>query len=405
MYSEADKSIREEISAKGAITFARFMELALYGPGGYYTSGSPISASGDYFTAPSAHPLFGASFAVQLQEMWQALGSPNEFTVVEEGAGNGTLAADISEQSQQLDPAFGSALNYVAVDIAPPKRQHFPVLPLGEAPEQITGCVISNELLDAMPVHRFEMKNGKPLEVFVDIDGDGFVEVLQEPSTPVIAERLGELVSSLPDGYRGEVNAGLEAWAERQVRTLRRGWVLTIDYGFDRPTLYRPERANGSLRTYSQHTLGQNPLLRPGQQDITAHVDFTAVDEAMTKAGFSSADSTTQAQFLAQLGFGAAAEQLHTSALPRHVKRANEAGMRTLLDPEGMGRFVVALHGRDVPDVKLSGFSDGPGDASKFASTPPLLNPERHINLVDPQQGQGSYFEVESFEKLFSDEP
>lgn len=380
------------------------MQIALYGSGGYYTSGTPISASGDYFTSPSAQPTFGALIAVQLREMWKLLDSPERFTVVEEGAGNGGLAADVTDCAMKLDSEFASVLDYVALDIAPPGQTHHPVLSLADAPEHITGCVLSNELLDAMPVHRFEVRANEVFEVFVDYDGESFVETLQSPSSPEIRERLKPFLESLSDGYRGEINLGLAAWAERQSRILDRGWVLTIDYGFERAELYRPDRVTGSLRTYYQHTLGQNSLRHAGKQDITAHVDFTAVDEAMTAAGFSSSGTTTQAEFLSCLRIASALEMLQTSELTRPEKRANESGIRALIEPDGMGRFVVSAHSKNVDDARLSGLiPDALEPVSKITALP-LLQPGRHINLISQRQSAG-YFEVQSFEDLFSDEP
>ncbi len=379
------------------------MEAALYGPGGYYNSGSPISASGDYFTAPTAHPLFGALIAVQLRQMWQLLDKPDEFTVVEEGAGNGGLAADIVETAAQLDSDFHSALRYVALDVVPPETQHYAVLPLAEVPQEVTGCLLSNELLDAMPVHRFQVQGGELLEVFVATEGDEFVEVLQPPSSSELERRLSQLTASLPDGYRSEINLGLDSWAQRQSAVLKSGWALTIDYGFERSVLYGPERTAGSLRTYYQHTLGQDPLLHPGEQDITAHVDFTAVDEAMSKAGFVSAGTAYQAEFLQRLGVHAAAERLRAAPLPRPQKLANQRGIEALIDPNGMGRFVVAAYSRNVETPTLLGLDPNTADSQDQLVSLPLLNPRRHIDLTGHQSG--SYFEVPSFEDLFSDEP
>lgn len=398
-------AIRQAIADHGPITFAEFMQAALYGPGGYYTSGSPVSASGDYFTSPAAHPLFGALLAVQLREMWQRLDSPGHFTVAEQGAGNGGLAADIVEFAPRLDAAFGKALDYLAFDAAPPERQHYPVSPLSKLPRHVTGCVLSNELLDAMPVHRFEIRDGIPLEIFVGTEDGGLTELFLPPTTPLIERRLRPFLKELPDGYRGEVNAGLDEWAELQARTLEHGWTLTIDYGFDRASLYRPERTAGSLRCYYQHVLGQDPLRHAGSQDITAHVDFTAVDEAMLAAGFASAGTTTQAAFLTRLGLDAAVEQLHTSRLPRPVLRANELGIGALVDPEGMGSFVVAAHSRNAPETPLTGIATDMPAIITTLPAPPLLSPQRHINLAGQRQGSPGYFEVQSLDELFSDAP
>ena len=422
MTDSAEKSIKEHIRSSGPITLANFMEMALYGRGGFYSSVSPVGASGDYFTAPSAHPAFGALIGLQMREMWQLLDEPAVFTVVEMGAGNGGLAADIMEFVEALDARFAQALDYLALDARPPRKQHYPVKSVAEAPRGITGCVISNELLDAMPVHRFEVRDGRVREIFIGLDGDRLAETPGEPSMGIIEERVGALSHTLPDGYRGEVNTGLDEWASGVASVLRRGWVLTIDYGFDRASLYSPERATGSLRCYYQHTLGQDPLRHVGRQDITAHVDFSAVDEEMTGVGFGTGWHTTQAEFLERLGIGRLRERLLAMRLPRPEARANEAGMHALTDPAGTGGFRVAAHSRNVPAAPLTGFSPvwaplaAPGlasgqslpaiETSQLVALPPtpLLKPGRHINLLGaarPQQP--GYFEVQSLEELFGE--
>jgi SAM-dependent MidA family methyltransferase len=405
MTTNAETRIRQTIADHGPITFAEFMHAALYGEGGYYSSGTPVSANGDYFTSPVAHPLFGALIAVQLLEMWQLLGNPAQFSVVELAAGNGVLAADITQFAPQLDGEFARALDYRAFDLAPPLSQHYPVLPLDELPGGITGCVLSNELLDAMPVHRFEIMSGEVREIFVGLDGGRLVELLMPPSTPLIDQRLKPFLENLPDGYKGEVNSGLDSWAYQQAQVIERGWVLTFDYGFERPALYKPARTGGSLRCYSQHTLGQDPLRQPGRQDITAHVDFTAVGEAMHAAGFATAGTTTQARFLLNLGLDAATERLRHSRLARTVYRANEMGIRSLADPNGMGRFTAAAYGRDAAGLSLSGFRHSPAAPAEFRWNVPLLDPARHINLAGPQALSQAYFEVQSLDDLFSDRP
>lgn len=400
--TEPADTIRGEILREGPMTFARFMELSLYGPNGYYTSGSPISASGDFFTAPSAHPVFGALLAVQLREMWTLLGSPGEFTVVEQGASSGGLAADITEFADRLDGSFAKSLNYRAIDKAPTSSQEYPVAPLNEIPKNITGCILSNELLDAMPVHIFEKRDGELLELLVGLEGNEFTEVLSSPTTAEIDRHAGPFSASMPDGYRGEINTGLDSWTAFVAKTLERGWALTIDYGFDRAELYKPERTAGSLRCYYQHTLGQNPLLDVGKQDITAHVDFTAVNEAMAQVGLSAVGDTTQSEFLHRLGFEQMIESLNGMPLRRPDLRANLAGINALTDPDGMGGFRVAAHSKNVDGLALSGVSpDGTGIKPDHLPSAPLLKPGRHINLLGASQP--GHFEVESFEDLFRD--
>ena len=403
MPEQAENSIRELIAERGRITFAEFMRLALYGPGGYYTSGSPISASGDYFTSPAAHPAFGALIAVQMREMWQLLDSPTTFTVVEEAAGNGGLAADITEYAARLDEDFASALEYKALDIAPPERQHYPVTRLGERPTGITGCLLSNELLDAMPVHRFEIRDGSVQEIFVGLQDGQFVEIVDAPSVPEITKRVQPFLPILPDGYRGEVNTGLAKWASLQAETLNAGWLLAIDYGFDSETLYKPNRMAGSLRCYNQHTLGQDPFRDIGRQDITAHVDFTAVSESLLANQFQFSGTVSQGDFLANLGIKSFLRELQELVAPRSLQRTNQSGMQSLFDPAGMGAFLVAVYSRNAPRESLTGFHDSPGVPQNLPRVP-MAVPGRHIDLSGSHQA-GGYFEVASFEHLFGDEP
>ncbi len=405
MAQDAELAIKRLVAERGPITFAEYMNCVLYGQGGYYSAGFPVSAAGDFFTSPSAHPLFGAMVAIQLCEMWLTLDSPTRFTVVEEGAGNGGLAADITEAAAGVDPEFAAALEYIALDVAPTEQQYYPVSALTEAPVGVVGCVLSNELLDALPVHRFEVREGEVFEIFVTVKDDELVETIDKPSTPQIERRVAEVLEELPDGYRGEVNLELGNWAKRQAKMLEQGWVLTVDYGFNRETLYKPERVAGSLRTYSQHTLGQDPLAMPGKQDITTHVDFTALDESMVDAGFSKVSSTTQVEFLERLGVISAIDQIEAGALPRVEKRANLASARSLIDPDGMGRFMVACHGKNVPPAELTGFSETSSGRNLEMRHVPLLNPERHIRLTGHSPGQPGSFEIESFDDLFSEQP
>ena len=377
--SDLELAIRQRILESGPITFADFMDAALYSPlGGYYTrlAGSPetpaAAASGgpaDYFTSPMAHPAFGALIAVQLRDMWRRMAEPAVFTVVELGAGDGLLARDVTSYAARLDQDFANALGYAAVDRVPRRDGHYPVLGLDRVPSSVNGCLLSNELLDAMPVHRFAIEDGTLRELYVGVDGDRFCEVTGPPSTPAIADRLGGAAHGLPDGYRGEVNLGIDtSWGDLASDTLEAGYVLTVDYGYDRAQLYAPARWRGTLRCYYRHSHVDDPLARVGQQDMTAHVDFTAVDEALGRMGFSVAAHTTQAEFLTRLGASGFVEALRSSGMTHFDLAANRAGITELLDPQGMGGFRVAIHARNAPADGLLGLTEphGPGGDSSL---------------------------------------
>ncbi|HCI86299.1 MAG TPA: hypothetical protein DHV68_05590 [Dehalococcoidia bacterium] len=422
--SPLEQRLIDHIAKYGPITFEAFMDAALYDPEhGYYPSKrredqvSPVGTSGDYFTSPTSHPAFGALIALQLEEMWRTLGSPTEFTVVEMGAGVGVLQSDITEYVERELPPFSKAMRYIATDVAPPPESES-VAKSTALPVGVAGCVLSNELLDAMPVNRFIVQNGVVREIFVDFQGDEFVEMVGDVSEPEVAARVEPFLSSLPEGYRGEVNLRLGYWVDSVSATLDRGYVLTLDYGFDRPELYKPTRVDGSLRCYYQHTLGQNPLRRIGRQDITAHVDFTAVDHGMMVMGIERIGKLTQQQLLINLGIDdflqdvtlrdARNEITHTEA------QENSAGIASLASTEGLGGFRVAVHARGAglygePLRALTGIDGGLRLTEGHAV--PLLSDAsaEHARLLRSSNpfssGDPSLAGLPTWEELFSDEP
>ena len=380
--NELESAIRQGIQDSGPITFAEFMDAALYSPmGGYYTRLGAVDGSAqpgspaDYFTSPMAHPAFGALITVQLRDMWRRMARPGAFTVVEMGAGDGLLARDVTTYAERLDPAFADALAYLAVDRVPRQNGHFPVHGPDQIPSSINGCLLSNELLDAMPVHRFVVEKGELRELYVGVEGDRLCEVIGPPSNPAITARIGELAHGLPDSYLGELNLGIDTWWARLVsETLDAGYVMTVDYGYDRAQLYAPVRWRGTLRCYHRHTHVDEPLARVGQQDLTAHVDFTAVDDALIQQGFDIAGHTAQGKFLSRLGANGFVEALRSHVMSPFEQAANRAGILELLNPRGMGGFRVSIHARKAPADRLIGLTE-PDDHDTGQSLPlPTLN-------------------------------
>ena len=429
--NELEERLIDHIGRYGPITFEAFMEAALYDEHlGYYPSrrrqpgSAPVGTDGDYFTSPVTHPAFGALLALQLREMWQRLGSPGEFVVVEMGAGDGVLRTDITEYIERELPDFAKAMQYVATDLVPPAGSET-VAGTDELPTGITGCVVSNELLDAHPVNRFIIQAGSVREIFVNYRDGTFVEVVQDVVEPEVEARVLPFVRSLPDSYRGEVNLRLGYWSDSVSATLDSGYVITVDYGFDRPDLYAPTRIGGSLRCYYQHTLGQDPLRRIGKQDITAHVDFTAVDHTLAVNGFTRVANTTQSEFLMNLGIEDFLSDVGERPVRKELSRLEfeeeTAGIGTLIDPEGLGRFRVAVHSRGPAsglEIKreqvaghtgLSGLDGGPSLATGHAA--PLLQTATadHARLLragNPfSQSRPQIENMPTWEQLFSDEP
>ena len=357
----ARQVVEAEIRAQGPITFARFMEIALYGEHGYYTAS--VSASADYATSPQMHPAFGALIAGYLFKAWKSLSEPRTFDVVELGAGDGGLARDIldavesgGENGDQID-RFGESLRYHAFDIRP--RGDVRGLDDLLQMEPVVGCVISNELLDAFPAHVFTVRDARILECYVGLGDDGdLVFVEGEVSNDEIADRVGEYASILPEGYRGEVNLGIEAWANCVVGLLKSGYVLTIDYGCERDLLYHPARYEGSLRCYRGHVLGQNPFRDVGLQDMTMHVDFTAVDEALNLVGIEAmSELKSQRDFLFDLGIDQYLRKVREMSMTsRYGDNEGEWGtelrtLNSLVDTRGLGDFRVSQHRRCAPEI------------------------------------------------------
>lgn len=368
-----ERYIRDAIQAHGPVPFERFMALALYSPhGGYYRTASPIGASGDYFTSPTAHPLFGTLLAAQLRQMWDELGRPVPFTVLEPGAGSGVMARDIVEAARADFPGFADAMRYVALDYAPAASAESPgavqwLASDGLPVRGVVGCILANELLDAMPVHRFVVEDGAAREVYVTLDGDGFAEVLGEPSSMDAEIALGRLGGLLPDGYRGEVCPAAAEWVSEAARALERGFVLVIDYGGTTRRLYGPARNQGTLRCHYRHVVTGNPYVRVGRQDITAHVNFTNLSRSGEVRGLQTLGYTTQRRFLRNLGADVYLEALagrsrpqpsfRSGALPRQEYLANRMAVQSLVDRDGLGGFRVLALGKGGVGRELWGFS------------------------------------------------
>jgi SAM-dependent MidA family methyltransferase len=350
--------IAARIRGEGPISFADFMTLALYDPDhGYYNR---IDHARDYQTSPDLHPVFGATVGKQVAEMWQRLGQPGRFTVFEDGAGSGKLAAGLLDWAAAEAPAFYTALHYEARDLAGGRLddgiadRHAGKLTRREDwPEVIEGCILTNELLDAFPVHRVRVEDGWLLELRVGLDGDRFVDVPSPASEALIAyfDALGLLPG---EGCEAEVNLEAPRWVETAAHHLRRGYVITFDYGYEAVDLYAPWRKRGTLLTFYRHTSNDDPYARVGDQDITASVDFTSLRRAGEAAGLRTLGLVSQTAFLANLGIGEAlTRRPDPNALEAHY--ALRRAIVELTDGVGLGRISVLVQGKDVPDLPLTG--------------------------------------------------
>ncbi len=356
------------------ITFAEYMELVLYHPQhGYYATGAAnMGKQGDFFTSSHLGADFGELLAEQFVEMWEILGSPTPFTLVEMGAGQGLVAADILRylHSQHID--FFDNLEYIILEKAPGMiAQQQQLLQdwvakwgrlywrtLEEMPvESIVGCCFSNELVDALPVHRIAIELGQLREIYVTT-GTGerqFVEVTDYPQ-PGIAEYF-ELVGIkftediYPDGYRTEVNLAALDWISKVGERLKRGYLLTIDYGYPATRYYIPWRRQGTLQCYYHHMHHDEPYINIGHQDITAHVDFTALERQGELCSLQRVGFTQQGLFLMALGLGerlAALSSSENQSIQQILHRRDI--LHQLIGPMGLGSFGVLVQSKGLSE-------------------------------------------------------
>jgi SAM-dependent MidA family methyltransferase len=356
--------IVDEIDAAGGqIPFSRYMELALFAPGlGYYSAGaSKFGEQGDFVTAPEISPLFSRALARQVA---QVLGSLNNGEVLEVGGGSGVMAADMLAELEDLEalPAEYLILE-LSADLQARQRETIiarvphlldRVQWLQELPASgFNGVVVANELLDALPVQCFETTADGLRERCVRFDAGRFQWAEGEPLVP--PAHLESIVSELPAGYISEINQAASAWVQSVAAMLECGVVLLIDYGYVAAEYYHPRRNRGTLMCHYRHRAHEDPFVYPGLQDITAHVDFTAIAEAAVSAGLTVPGYNTQGFFLMGNGITELAQAHEALNEQQQVLQAQQ--LRTLTLPGEMGeRFkVIALaHNYDQP---LQGFA------------------------------------------------
>jgi SAM-dependent MidA family methyltransferase len=369
----AEDAIRAEIATHGPITFARFMALALGHPdGGYYTGPQARpTRSGDFLTAPELYPIFGAALSRQLAEAWERVGRPGRFTLLEYGAGAGTLALAILAGLREDRSPLADALVYAPIELNPHRRTELAeragaaglrlVAPRTDLahPEggvAVAGAVLANEFLDALPVHVVEIHEGRPREVHVCVTATGaFEELLLAPSTPAIGARLDALATAgvtFAEGQRAELCLALNGWVAGVAATLSPGLVLVVDYGAPAPLLYGPRRRAGTLMTYRGHAADGSPdapYREVGERDITAHVDTTTLSRLLAEAGFEVLGETTQAELLAGCGLEDLLERERARAVDAAAALLLRSAVMRLLDPRHLGGFRAVFAGRGIP--------------------------------------------------------
>ena len=364
------------------IPFVSYMDLALYHPDhGYYTTkASILGPTGDFITSPHLGHDFGELLAIQFADMWKSLGQPTPFHLVEMGAGQGLIAADVLAYLQQQYPNCYAALKYIIIEKSPALRarqQEYLTDPkvtwtnLDEL-SPITGCFFSNELVDAFPVHIVEKYNNQLQEVYVTVKNN----TLQETLGPLSTEKLTQyfdlvdidlMTDDYPDGYRTEVNLAALDWLDMAASLIDQGFLLTIDYGHTAQRYYSPARHKGTLKCYYQHRHHDDAYTNIGQQDLTAHVDFTALQQQGNNLGLTPVGYTQQGVFLMALGLGDRFANLTQSITPgtnsfnQLIQRRQSLHQLMDMSPMGLGTFGVLVQSKGVENnIALKGLTIPP---------------------------------------------
>lgn len=359
--SDLTQAIHATITARGPITFREFMDAALYDPKhGYYASGrAAIGRGGDFITNVSVGRLFGTMLARQFVEMWERLDRPASFSLIEQGAHDGTLMEDVLLGLRSLSPECAAAARPMIIEPAAVWREKqearlkdWPVEWINsvEALPPVTGIHYSNELLDAFPVHLVRRGADGWLELYVDWKEDRFVFVDRPVENVELRARLEQI--DVPVGYLTEVCLEATHWMRSLARKLTRGYIFAIDYGFPREEYYRPDRTTGTLEAIAAHKREDNALARPGELDLTAHVDFTALAEAARQGGLQIEGFTDQHHFMV----GLAAQHFPEGKQP---SPSDMRAFQTLAHPTMLGRsFKVFAAARGVDQSRrLAGFA------------------------------------------------
>ena len=360
--------------AGGWLSFSQWMHHVLYAPGlGYYAVGNTKLAesetnaathlSGDFVTAPELTPLFGQTLARQIA---QILIQTDTSQVLEFGAGSGALAQDILQALEEQGISANYAILEVSADLKHRQQERLArwgtrVQWLDRAPEQFAGCIVANEVLDAMPVELFRWTESGTLHVrgvksVMTTDGRQDFVFEDQPASEALTHAMQDRMPALPD-YRSEINLQAETWVNNLGTWLTRGAALLIDYGFPRHEYYHPQRHRGTLMCHIQHRAHDDVFFAPGLQDITAHVDFTAIAQAAQTVGLDVLGYTSQARFLLNAGLpDILAAYAPTS--PRLLAQANGAVQKLISEAEMGELFKVIALGRGVTGP-LIGFTRG----------------------------------------------
>ncbi len=364
--------IRGLIAERGPLSFRDFMELALYEPEhGYYSTLRGFGAQGDFITSPETHPAFGALVGRQALDLWEALRRPTPFQVLEIGGGAGAFARSAIDWARSDAPDLFGALRYTiderSASLRAIQQRALAGLDVRWGQEDRPHFVVANELLDAFPVHRVVIHGGELRELRVAVGPAGRLTWVESADVPEkVRAYFGRLGVLPPEGGVAEVNVGLADWVRELAARLPRGLALILDYGHLADELFT--RPQGTLLTYFRHTLGSDPLVRVGRQDISTHVDFTTLATEAHHAGLDVLGLTSQRSLLTNLGIAQFAAALGEPA-DRHA-------LARLVDPEGLGRIKALFLGKRLGAYVPAGLRGGRAwDPPRFRPSLPAEPP------------------------------
>lgn len=377
-HRELQLIIKEIIKNKGKISFHEFMDLALYHPvhGYYMSSREKIGKEGDFYTSPDVHKVFGTTIMKQLKEMKSLLPDNKRFHIIEAGGGKGSMCRQILDAAKERELSLYESISYSIVEksntlidiqkenlssaghIEKVSWQNDIASVLNDSKSAV---VISNELIDAFPVHRVVYNGDRWEEILLTLVDGEFSEVTGPLSDPELDTYLSKLEGPFDSGYRTEVNLDAIHWIKNVGENLKKGFLITIDYGYPKADYYSPQRSDGTLLCYYRHSTTDNPYTRVGEQDITSHVDFSSLSEAGKKAGLELTGFCEQFHFLMGLGvFDELNSMDETEDFNPEAYRENMA-IKRLLMPEAMGgtfKVLIQHKGLERPRLKAFSFKD-----------------------------------------------
>ena len=364
-----EQILLDTIRRSGPVTFQHYMRLCLYHPeyGYYMRGGERTGMRGDYFTSSDLHPVFARLVARQATEIWELLGRPSPFTWVEMGSGRGLFAQDFINWCRNTD--FGATLSYIAIEpgkearsrlmdgvVGRELRTGFRVLANLEELAPVAGCFFSNELVDAFPVSIVTRVRGRLKEIYVTAEDGTLRETLGPLSNTAVAAYVARYSRGLEEGHRMEANLYAADWIHRVAKRLVRGFVLTIDYGDLAERLHTADRPRGTLMTYRDHVATEQFFFAPGEQDLTAHVNFTTLIDAGKEAGLNLTGFTSQERFLMALGEANQFADLYDRGQSEVRRLDARLKLKRLVQAEGMGSiFKVLIQHKGINVPKLIG--------------------------------------------------